>query len=140
MSNVQRARTSGMEGNLNFRFGEHWRWRTSATWMKEARNLTTGRNLIDTPEFSGYSSLDWTPNTVLSSSLSAQYTGRQTGTATTFLKAYTLYDLTAALNVNEVLTLRGGISNLADKTLYAEGSTDYFVAGRSYFISMTARF
>ncbi len=140
MSNVQRARTSGMEGNLNVRFGEQWRWRTSATWMKEARNLTTGRNLIDTPEFSGYSSLDWTPSTVFSSSLSAQYTGKQTGTATTFLKAYTLYDLTAAWNVNEVLTLRGGISNLADKKLYAEGSTDYFVGGRSYFLSMTARF
>jgi hypothetical protein len=75
---------------------------------------------------------------VFSSSLSAQYTGKQTGTATTFLKAYTLYDLTAAWNVNEVLTLRGGVSNLADKKLYAEGSTDYFVAGRSYFLSMTA--
>jgi len=140
MSNVQRARTRGMEGNLNVRFGEQWRWRTSATWMKEARNLTTGRNLIDTPEFSGYSSLDWAPSTVFSGSLSAQYTGRQTGTATTFLKAYTLYDLTAAWNVNEVLTLRGGVSNLADKKLYAEGSTDYFVAGRSYFLSVTARF
>lgn len=92
------------------------------------------------PEFSGYSSLDWTPDAVFSSSLSAQYTGRQAGTATTFLKAYTLYDLTAAWNVNEVLTLRGGVSNLADKKLYAEGSTDYFVAGRSYFLSMTARF
>ena len=45
-----------------------------------------------------------------------------------------------AWNVNEVLTLRGGVSNLADKKLYAEGSTDYFVAGRSYFLSMTARF
>ncbi len=140
MSNVQRARTSGMEGNLNFRFGDHWRWRTSATWMKEAKNLTTGRNLIDTPEFSGYSSLDWTPNTTFSSSLSAQYTGKQTGVVNTFLKAYTLYDLTAAWNVNEVLTLRGGVSNLADKKLYADGSTDYFVAGRSYFLSMTARF
>ncbi|KAG0763230.1 hypothetical protein G6F22_018465 [Rhizopus arrhizus] len=140
MSNVQRARTSGMEGNLNFRFGEHWRWRPSATWMKEAKNLTTGRNLIDTPEFSGYSSLDWTPNTAFSSSLSAQYTGKQDGVATTFLTAYTLNDLTAAWNVNPVLTLRGGVSNLADKKLYAEGSTDYFVAGRSYFLSMTARF
>jgi len=39
-----------------------------------------------------------------------------------------------------VLTLRGGVSNLADKKLYADGSTDYFVAGRSYFLSMTARF
>jgi outer membrane receptor for ferrienterochelin and colicin len=45
-----------------------------------SQNLTTGRNLIDTPEFSGYSSLDWTPNTVFSGSLSAQYTGKQTGT------------------------------------------------------------
>ena len=140
MQNVERARTSGMEGTLNVRFGEQWRWRTSATWMKEAKNLTTGENLIDTPEFSGYSSLDWSPGKVFSSSLSAQYTGKQTGTASTFLKAYTLYDLTAAWNVNEVLTLRGGVSNLADKKLYAEGATDYYVAGRSYFLSMTARF
>ena len=39
-----------------------------------SQNLTTGRDLIDTPEFSGYSSLDWTPGTS-SSKLSAQYTG-----------------------------------------------------------------
>jgi outer membrane receptor for ferrienterochelin and colicins len=36
--------------------------------------------------------------------------------------------------------VRGGVSNLADKKLYAEGATDYFVAGRSYFLGMTARF
>ncbi|KAF1014942.1 MAG: Colicin I receptor [Stenotrophomonas maltophilia] len=140
MTNVARARTAGMEGNLNFRFGEQWRWRTSATWMKEAKNLTTGRNLIDTPEFSGYSSLDWTPGPAFSNSLSAQYTGKQSGVASTFVKAYTLYDLTGAWNVNEVLTLRGGVSNLAGKKVYADGAADYFVAGRSYFMSVTARF
>jgi len=140
MSNVDRARTSGMEGTLNLRFGDHWRWRTSATWMKEARNLTTGENLIDTPEYSAYSALDWTPDAIFSSTLSAQYTGKQSGIASSFIKAYTLYDLTAAWNVNDVLTLRGGISNLLDKKLYAEGATDYFVAGRSVFFSVTARF
>lgn len=140
MSNVERARTSGMEGNFNVRFNDQWRWRTSATWMKEAKNLTTGENLIDTPEYSAYSALDWTPGTAFSSTLSAQYTGRQTGVASSFLKAYTLYDLTAAWNVNDVLTLRAGMSNLLDKKLYAEGATDYFVAGRSVFFGVTARF
>ncbi len=140
MSNVDRARTSGMEGTLNLRFGDHWRWRTSATWMKEARNLTNGENLIDTPEYSAYSALDWTPDAIFSSTLSAQYTGKQSGIASSFIKAYTLYGLTAAWNVNDVLTLRGGISNLLDKKLYAEGATDYFVAGRSVFFSVTARF
>ena len=140
MSNVDRARTSGMEGTLNLRFGDHWRWRTSATRVKEARNLTTGENLIDTPEYSAYSALDWTPDAIFSSTLSAQYTGKQSGIASSFIKAYTLYDLTAAWNVNDVLTLRGGISNLLDKKLYAEGATDYFVAGRSVFFSVTARF
>ena len=140
MSNVERARTSGMEGNVNVRFNDQWRWRTSATWMKEAKNLTTGENLIDTPEYSAYSALDWTPGTAFSSTLSAQYTGRQAGVASSFLKAYTLYDLTAAWNVNDVLTLRAGMSNLLDKKLYAEGATDYFVAGRSVFFGVTARF
>ncbi len=140
MSNVERARTSGMEGNFNVRFNDQWRWRTSATWMKEAKNLTTGENLIDTPEYSAYSALDWTPGTAFSSTLSAQYTGRQAGVASSFLKAYTLYDLTAAWNVNDVLTLRAGMSNLLDKKLYAEGATDYFVAGRSVFFGVTARF
>ncbi len=140
MSNVERARTSGMEGSFNLTFNEQWRWRTSATWMKEARNLTTGENLIDTPEFSGYSSLDWSPAKAFSASLSAQYTGRQTGIASSFLKAYTLYDLTAAWHVNDALTVRAGVGNLADKKLYAEGATDYYVAGRSVFAGMTARF
>ncbi|MCC7633646.1 TonB-dependent receptor domain-containing protein [Stenotrophomonas rhizophila] len=140
MENVERARTSGMEGNLNLNLGEQWRWRTSATWMKEARNLTTGENLIDTPEFSGYSSLDWTPVDAFSATLSAQYTGKQAGVASSFIKAYTLYDLTGAWQVNNALTVRAGVSNLADKKLYAQGATDYFVAGRSYFLGMTARF
>ncbi len=140
MDNVERARTSGMEGNVNLSLGEHWRWRTAATWMKEAKNLTTGENLIDTPEFSGYSSVDWTPLDAFSATVSAQYTGKQAGIASTFIKAYTLYDLTAAWHVNSTLTVRGGVSNLADKKLYAEGATDYFVAGRSYFLGMTARF
>ena len=140
MDNVERARTSGMEGNVNLSLGEHWRWRTAATWMKEAKNLSTGENLIDTPEFSGYSSVDWTPLDAFSATVSAQYTGKQAGIASTFIKAYTLYDLTAAWHVNSTLTVRGGVSNLADKKLYAEGATDYFVAGRSYFLGMTARF
>ena len=140
MDNVERARTSGMEGNVNLNMGDHWRWRTAATWMKEAKNLTTGENLIDTPEFSGYSSVDWTPVDAFSATVSAQYTGKQAGIASTFIKAYTLYDLTAAWHVNSTLTVRGGVSNLADKKLYAEGATDYFVAGRSYFLGMTARF
>ncbi|MCF7751704.1 TonB-dependent receptor [Bacillus subtilis subsp. subtilis] len=140
MDNVERARTSGMEGNVNFTLGEHWRWRTAATWMKEAKNLTTGENLIDTPEFSGYSSVDWTPVEAFSATVSAQYTGKQAGVASSFIKAYTLYDLTGAWHVNSVLTVRAGVSNLADKKLYAEGATDYFVAGRSYFLGMTARF
>ena len=140
MDNVERARTSGMEGNVNLNMGDHWRWRTAATWMKEAKDLTTGENLIDTPEFSGYSSVDWTPVDAFSATVSAQYTGKQAGIASTFIKAYTLYDLTAAWHVNSTLTVRGGVSNLADKKLYAEGATDYFVAGRSYFLGMTARF
>ena len=140
MDNVERARTSGMEGNFNLNMGEHWRWRTAATWMKEAKNLTTGENLIDTPEFSGYSSVDWTPVDAFSATVSAQYTGKQAGVASSFIKAYTLYDLTGAWHVNDALTVRAGVSNLADKKLYAEGATDYFVAGRSYFVGMTARF
>lgn len=140
MDNVERARTSGVEGNLNLTLGDHWRWRTAATWMKEAKNLTTGENLIDTPEFSGYSSVDWTPVDAFSASVSAQYTGKQAGVASSFIKAYTLYDLTGAWHVNDALTVRAGVSNLADKKLYAEGATDYFVAGRSYFVGMTARF
>ncbi|MEG2804098.1 TonB-dependent receptor [Stenotrophomonas sp.] len=140
MQNVERARTSGMEGNFNLNLGEHWRWRTAATWIKEAKNLTTGENLIDTPEFSGYSSVDWTPVDAFSATLSAQYTGKQAGVASSFIRAYTLYDLTGAWHVNDALTVRAGVSNLADKKLYAEGATDYFVAGRSYFLGMTARF
>ena len=69
------------------------------------------------------------------------YTGKRTGTATTFLKAYTLYDLTVAWNVNEVLTLRGGVSNLADKTFVSTCggvSSCYYGTGRT--VTATARF
>ena len=74
--------------------------------------------------------------------VSARHVGREvltTGTATTFAKAYTTVDLTTSYRLQNDVTLRAGIVNVADKQSREVGS-NYDNGGRTYFVGMTARF
>ncbi len=73
---------------------------------------------------------------------SARHVGKEvvtTGTATTFAKAYTTFDVSMNYNVTDTLTLRAGIINLADKETRTIGA-NYDNGGRTYFVGMTGRF
>lgn len=142
MANAQRARTRGLEGFVNIPLAKGLTWNTNITKMFESKNLSTGASLLAVPELSIYSSLQWQIRQGWSAMFSARHVGKEvvtTGTATTFAKAYTTFDVSMNYNVTDTLTLRAGIINLADKETRTIGA-NYDNGGRTYFVGMTARF
>ncbi|MDR3016024.1 TonB-dependent receptor domain-containing protein [Delftia acidovorans] len=142
MANAQRARTRGLEGFVNIPLARGLAWNTNITKMFESKNLSTGASLLAVPELSVYSSLQWQIRQGWSAMFSARHVGKEvvtTGTATTFAKAYTTFDVSMNYNVTDTLTLRAGIINLADKETRTIGA-NYDNGGRTYFVGMTARF
>ena len=141
MANAQRARTRGLEGFVNVPLAKGLTWNTNITKMFESKNLSTGASLLAVPELSIYSSLQWQIRQGWSAMFSARHVGKEvvtTGTATTFAKAYTTFDVSMNYNVTDTLTLRAGIINLADKETRTIGA-NYDNGGRTYFVGMTAR-
>jgi len=140
MQNVQRARTQGLEMTGTLRPVETVTIRANATWMMEAKNLDTGANLITAPEWSAFASIDWQPIERLSLLFSGQYTGKQLGGGTTLTNANTIFDLNAAFEANDTVTLRAGVQNLFAETITGTGGSGYYSPGRRFFVGMTSRF
>ncbi len=46
MTNIQKARTSGLEVTATIPLTKNLNWRNNVTYMAEAKNLTTGANLL----------------------------------------------------------------------------------------------
>jgi len=138
--NIQRARTKGLELTGRVNLPRDFSLRANATWMIEAKNLDTGQDLITTPEWSGYASLDWQAREDLRFMLSAQYTGEQLSGGSTMTNAHTKFDLTSAYDVSDTVTLRGGISNLFDEEVTGNSGNGYYSPGRRFFVGMTTRF
>ncbi len=140
MQNAEKARTQGLEGSAVVPVVDSLIWRTNFTYMIEAKNLTTGADLLSTPEWSVWSALDWQATETISAEFSADYASKQLGGGDTFAKAYVLFNLTGAYQLNENLTLRAGVLNIANEDTADNGSTDFYVPGRRYFAGLTARF
>ena len=92
MTNIQKARTSGLEATLTAPLTKNLSWRNNVTYMREAKNLTTGANLLSTPKLSWYSALGWQVNDQLFGEVSAQYTGKELDAGALANKAYTIVD------------------------------------------------
>ena len=142
MANAQRARTRGLEGTVNMPLASNLDWNTNVTRMLESKNLTTGASLLAVPRLTAYSSLQWRIQARWTAAVSARHTGKElvtSGTATSYAKAYTTFDLSTNYQVNDSLTLRAGVVNLTDKQTREMGS-NYDNGGRTYFAGLTARF
>ncbi|MCL6485545.1 MAG: TonB-dependent receptor, partial [Janthinobacterium lividum] len=146
MTNIQKARTSGLEGTLTIPLTKHVNWRNNLTYMAEAKNLTTGVNLLSTPKVSLYSALGWQVNEQLFGEVSAQYTGKEldaesrSATRRTPNKAYTIVDAVVSYKVTPHWTLRGGVENLSKKGPANDGLVTDYVPGRRMFAGLTSRF
>lgn len=140
MTNIQKARTSGLEGTATIPVTKNLSWRNNVTYMREAKNLTTGANLLSTPKLSWYSALGWQVNDQLFGEVSAQYTGRELDAGALANKAYTIVDAVVSYKATPHWTVRGGVENLLKKGPTADGQVDYYVPGRRMFVGLTSRF
>lgn len=140
MANVQKARTRGVELTGSARLTPSLTARANATWMIQAKNLDTGANLITSPEWSGFGSLDWRASARLNLVLSAQYTGKQLGGGSTITDGYTMFDLTGAFDATDKITLRAGIQNLLEKEITGSNGFGYYSPGRRFFVGLSSRF
>ena len=146
MTNIQKARTSGVEATLTAPLTKNLSWRNNLTYMAEAKNLTTGVNLLATPKVSLYSALGWQLNDQLYAEVSAQYTGKeldaQTRASTSRKpnRAYTIVDTVVSYKLTPNWTMRGGVENLFRKGPAADGLVEYYVPSRRLFAGLTSRF
>ncbi|WP_317203676.1 TonB-dependent receptor domain-containing protein [Janthinobacterium sp.] len=140
MANIQKARTRGVEATASVPLATNLRWRNNLTYMAEAKNLSTGANLLATPKVSLYSALGWQANDKLYAEVSAQYTGTQLDSGKVQTKAYTVVDTVATYKVGGRLTLRAGVENLFKKGPRADGLPNYYVPGRRAFVGLTSSF
>lgn len=138
--NVQEARTKGLEGIAQVPLLPSLTWNTNFTWMIEAKNLVTGAQLITTPEWSAFSSLDWQATDRLGLFLSAQYTGEQLGGGNAITEGYTMFDLTGRFDVSDTVTFRAGVTNLFEKEINSTTGFNYYQPGRRFFVGLTSRF
>lgn len=143
MNNIQKARTEGLEFSARLPLHERLNWTNSATYFLQSKNLDTGAALINTPELTVSSALDYQVTDPWSVQLSAQYTGKQYTTdvtkATSLQKAHTTFDLSTSYAASDDVTIRAGITNLLNKRL-AMSNENYYLEGQSAFVGMTYKF
>ncbi|MFS0827545.1 TonB-dependent receptor domain-containing protein [Pseudomonas phoenicis] len=140
LENVEKARTRGWESTVRVPIiADRVVWRSNATYLLESRNLATGEALISAPELSLYSAIEWQINDRVDTQLAAQHVGRQRGVATKFIKPYTTYDVTTQWVATDALRLNAGILNLLDEQA-RDGSTQFYVPGRAFYVGMTTYF
>lgn len=143
LRNIQKARTEGLEFSASIPMTDQLKWTNSATYFFEAKNLDTGAALINTPELTATSSLDYLVNDAWSVNLLAEYVDKQYSTnvtkGTTLQKAHTVFGLATNYDVNDDLTIRAGMNNVLNKKL-ARSTSSYYLEGQSAFVGMTYRF
>ncbi|MDC8757579.1 TonB-dependent receptor domain-containing protein [Janthinobacterium fluminis] len=140
MQNIQKARTSGVEATATIPLSKDISLRNNLTYMAEAKNLSTGANLLATPKVSVFSALGWQVNDQLYAEVTHQYTGKQLDGGNVQTKAYRIVDALASYKLGQQFTLRAGIENLFKKGPKADGAVNYYVPGRRVFVGATSNF
>lgn len=137
-SNVEEARTSGIEVSYKFPLTDHVRMTGNATYMIESKNKVTGATLLGTPELTLNSALFWDVTDQFSLHTKVQYLGKQAmqkaDTDPVFAKAYTTMDIGANYAFNDQLTFRTGVQNIAGVSIdtgsdYGKGNPAVYYAG-----------
>ncbi len=143
LQNVQKARTEGLEFSATLPLHERLTWTNTATYFLEAKNLDTGAALINTPELTATSSLNFQISEPWAINLLAEYTGKQFTTDvtkdTTLQKAHTIFGIATNYNINESMVVRAGINNILNKKL-ARSTSSYYLEGQAAFVGMTYKF
>ena len=141
--NVEEARTSGIEITFTLPFTDSVRFNGNTTYMIESTNKVTGESLLETPEITVNGSLLWDVTDKLNLHAKVQYLGKQDidlGDETpTFAKAYTTGDIGANYILNDHLTIRAGVQNVAG--VKVDTGSDYGTSNPAvYYAGFTTRF
>lgn len=142
--NVDKARTQGVEGNFTLYFHPDWTWTNTATYLFEAKNLETNQPLSADPKYSVHTELSWQALENLALIASMDFYGKQVDyiIAETLsarnVSAYNISNFSVKYDTSKNLTLRAGINNIFNNQPKSE--SNYVENGRSYFVSLTAKF
>ncbi|WP_337739662.1 FepA family TonB-dependent siderophore receptor [Agrobacterium vitis] len=155
--NVPEAVVSGLEGNLAVPLNDVLTWSTNATYMIESKDKRNGQALSLVPEYTINTWLEWQAREDLSLTLGATHYGKTESpslTATTGgtvdnqldRDPYTLVNVSMNYDINETFRFGAGVNNVFDKRVFREGSGNsagantYNEPGRTFFMSLSARF
>lgn len=145
--NISKVHTRGVESNVGYRFDPAWDVAVNYTWL-ESRNRSNPVEIpmIYQPKHSWNATVNWQPTDALKFYVSGNYVGRQylqvsTNSAYNITqKGYANFDLGGSYSLNDTLTVRAGVLNIADKQLIRETSTEYNEDGRRFFFAVTQKF
>ena len=153
--NTPRAVVEGLEGNFSTPLGESFFFNANATYMITSEDKDTKQPLSLIPEYTVNASLDWYARDDLTLTFSGTFYGKVD--APTFnpnngsvysnpnaRDSYALFGLNARWEVNDSVTLTGGIDNLFNKQLYRTGlsgdANSYNEPGRTFYMSLGTTF
>lgn len=155
--NVPEAVVSGLEANLSIPINDVLTWSTNATYMLESEDKRNGQPLSLIPEYTVNTWLEWQAREDLAFILSATHYGETKSPALTATTGgvvtnpeprdpYTLVNLGLTYDINETFRMAAGVNNIFDKRVFREGSGNaagantYNEPGRSFYVSLTAKF
>ncbi|HHD7473777.1 TPA: TonB-dependent receptor [Klebsiella oxytoca] len=152
--NSSRARTQGIEGNLNIPLiSSSNKWFNKLTWRNNFTKMTkaedsSGVILVTTPKLTVFSALDLELNEKASFGLSAKYYSKMLGTSSSSYSAairsgYTIWGVSGQYRISKDWRANYGIDNLFDKNPISEvsySSGSYYVPGRTFYGSLTYSF
>jgi iron complex outermembrane receptor protein len=164
LANVGAVTSNGFEAIGTYRFMENWKVFGSYAYNRSeyddnifnpdltVSDYTSGKVTQDTPEHIAHAELAYDDGQLFGR-LGASYTGKRsyTITATDFLDAYTIAELSAGYRFNSSnaylngLEIQGNITNLTDEQYFStanSGGYGYHMVGapRQYFVSLRKSF
>lgn len=137
--NVSRARITGVETGFLWDISREFAWTTNLTWL-DTEDRDTGDQLEYRPRVAVSSYLDWFGPQGWSARVGLEHTGTQYSVAED-LPSYTLWNASVAKNFGKHITLRVGLENIGNVSLYDESPEfQHAERGRTVFANLQARF
>ncbi|MEO6785239.1 MAG: TonB-dependent receptor, partial [Chthoniobacteraceae bacterium] len=142
-TNVDHARTAGIEATLNAHVTDDLTLWASYTWLAEAKNLTDGSRLLRRPEHTGTIGANWhfLQRCNLNTSLSL-VSARADIDATTFGntkdRAYAKWDAALSIEVCKNCEIIGRVENITDERY--EEANGYPALGRIFWGGLKLKF
>ncbi|WP_406736191.1 TonB-dependent receptor domain-containing protein [Thioclava sp. GXIMD4215] len=142
--NVNEARTSGIQGNLNYALSDRLQWNTTFSKLLESKDLASGSVLSEEPDIKIHTELSWQATDRLMLTGSIDHYGKQvevTGEDSSGeerIPAYTVANVLAKYTLTDHASLKAGVNNIFDEQ--PDTDADYTEDSRTYFISASLDF